>query len=54
MKLDEMHAELASHKDFKKEKIKSEYFLNGFGVLLLFYCKLNSIEQCWAQAKRFP
>ena len=54
MKLEEMRTELASHSDFKK-KTKNEHFKNDFGHICIFlpkfYCELNPIERCWAQAK---
>ena len=57
MKLEEMRAELASHTDFKEEKTKIEHFLNDLGHICIFlpkfHCKLNPIERCWAQAKRY-
>jgi len=56
MKLEEMHAELATHKDFREEKTKIEHYLNSLGPVCIFlpkfHCELNPIERCWTQAKR--
>ena len=57
MKLEDMRKELASHPDFRDEKTKIKHELNRRGhvciLLPKFHCKLNPIERCWAQAKRY-
>lgn len=53
MKLDDMKEELASHSDFREEKMKIEHYLNGRGhaciLLPKFHCELNPIEHCTGQ-----
>ena len=57
MKVDDMRKELASHRDFRDEKNKLEYFLHNCGHACLFipkyHCEVNPIERCWSQAKRY-
>ena len=49
MKLDDMGKKLASHPDFRDEKIN----MNWTGVVMFVYCSLSSIVnwRCWAQHK---
>ena len=55
MKLKDMQKELASHDDFKNEKI--EHYLNNHGhcciLLPKLHCEINPIERCWSQEKRY-
>lgn len=57
MKLNDLRAEIDTHADFHEEKSLVETFINGRGhgciMLPKLHCELNSIEQCWAQAKCF-
>ena len=57
MKVNDMRSELSKHPDFINEKNEIEYFLHEHGHACLFipkfYCEVNPIERCWAQAKRY-
>ena len=54
MKLEEMRAIVATHKDFQDEQPEVTK-RNEFGCIFLikFHCELNPIEKCWSQAKRY-